>query len=633
MELKQILVKYWGYAGFRPLQEDIIRSVLKGNDTLALLPTGGGKSICYQIPALATDGICLVVSPLIALMRDQVERLNKMGIKAFAVFSGMHYNEIEIALNNAMYGGAKFLYVSPERLSTPNFREALKQMKVNLLAVDEAHCISQWGYDFRPPYLKIAEIRTILPDVPILAVTASATPGVVDDIQEKLLFKNKNVLRKSFERKNLIFMVFEEEDKLSRLVRILNRTKGSGIVYIRNRRKTYEIARHLSKNNISADYYHAGLDAKKREQRQKRWMAGEQRIMVATNAFGLGIDKPDVRIVVHMDITDSIESYFQEAGRAGRDSKKSYAVLLYQKSDIINAENQLQISFPEIETIKAVYQALGNYFRLALGSGKNISFDFDIIDFSFQYGFKPITIYNSLKFLEKEGYLILSEGVHFPPKLHFNISSDDVYKFRVENVRFDGFIKIILRSYSDLFTHYVKINENEIAKRCELKPEQVTGILEHLHKIGIITYTPSKNKPQLTFTEERLDSKDLYISDENYALRKKAAFERLNTVEKYISSTNKCRSLFLLSYFGETETKRCGNCDVCIRRNKIELSEMEFDVVLEHIKPLLKQQPQSIDDIVASVKKVNEDKVMRVLRWLLDNDKIKYTKDKKIIWN
>ena len=606
--------------------------MLQGRDTLALMPTGGGKSICYQVPALARDGVCLVVSPLIALMKDQVDQLNAKKIKAFAIYSGMHYNEIEVALNNAVYGDAKLLYVSPERLATPHFREVLQQMNVNLLAVDEAHCISQWGYDFRPPYLRIAEIRSIIPEVPVLAVTASATPDVVDDIQEKLQFKEKHLIRQSFERENLAYVVLHDENKNGRVVNMFKKVAGSAIVYAGTRRRTYEFARLLQKNGISADHYHAGLSTKERSNKQQNWMKGTTRVMVATNAFGMGIDKPDVRIVAHIDLPGSIEAYFQEAGRAGRDLKKSWAVLLYHDADLLDIEKQFDSSFPEMETIRRVYQALGNYLKLAVGSGENMSFDFEIADFSHQYGFDPLIAYNALKFLEKEGYLILSEGVHNPPKIHFRLHGEDLYRFRVEHPKLDGFVKLLLRLYTGLFSEYKKISLKEISKKSSISPEEAAKKLIELDHFEVLNYIPPKNKPQLIMTIERIDAKDLFISKENYALRKKSARKRLNALKGYLESTRTCRSIFLLKYFGESDDQRCGQCDVCLERNKAQLSKLEFDNILTQIKPLLKESPQKPEYLINSIKNTNPDKCRRVIEWLLDNDKITYTPDKELIW-
>ncbi len=614
------------------MQEDIIRSVIAGQDTLALMPTGGGKSLCYQIPALALEGVCIVVSPLIALMKDQVDQLKSRKIKAFAIYSGMHYNEIELALNNVMYGDARLLYVSPERLATPQFREVLQHINVNLLAVDEAHCISQWGYDFRPPYLQIAEIRQMIPLVPVLAVTASATPDVVVDIQEKLEFKSPHLIRQSFERENLAYMVLHEESKNTRLVKMLQRVPGTAIVYAGTRRRTYDIARHLIKNGISADYYHAGLNNKERDQRQKRWMSGQVRVIVATNAFGMGIDKADVRLVAHVDLPGSIEAYFQEAGRAGRDLKKSFAVLLYQDSDLLDAEKQFLSSFPDMDTIRRTYQALGNYLRLALGSGQNMSFDFDITDFSRQYDFEPVIAFNALKFLEKEGYLILTDGVNNPAKIHFTLRDEKLYRYRVEHPKHDAFVKLLLRIYTGLFSQYVKISLKELANKTKLDSDKVNSLLTQLDQQEVINYIPAKSKPQIILTIERIDAKDLHISKANYDQRKKTARQRLDSLKEYVSGQRICRSTFLLSYFGEEVGRRCGQCDVCIERNKANTSKLEFDKIIEKIKPLLTERAWKPDELVESVSNVNSQKTQDVIEWLLDNNKIDYTPDKKIFW-
>jgi len=614
------------------MQEDIIRSVMEGKDTLALLPTGGGKSVCYQVPALAMEGVCIVVSPLIALMKDQVDQLKARKIKAFAIYSGMHFNEIELALNNVVYGEAKLLYISPERLATRQFREVLQYMKINLIAVDEAHCISQWGYDFRPPYLKIAEIRSLLPQVPMLAVTASATPEVVDDIQDKLEFKEKNIIRQSFERENLAYVVLHEENKNGRIINMFKKVPGSAIVYAGTRRRTYDVARLLIKNGISADHYHAGLSNTEREQKQKNWMIGKTRVIVATNAFGMGIDKPDVRLVVHVDLPGSPEAYFQEAGRAGRDLKKSWAAILYQDADILDAEKQFENSFPVIEEIRRIYQALGNYLKLALGSGQNMSFDFDIADFSHQYSFEPLVAYSALKFLEKEGYLILTDGVHNPPKIHFKLQGEDLYRFRVEHPKLDGFVKLILRLYTGLFSQFVKISLKELSNKSKLTTEKVNNLLEQLDQQEVITYIPPKNKPQIILTIERLDAKDLYLAKENYTTRKQIARKRLDTLKEYLTTKRTCRSLFLLSYFGETGKQRCGQCDVCLERNKAQISKVEFDGILIQIKPLLIEQPIKPEDLMQAIDNTNIEKSRRVIEWLLDNDKVYYTPDKKLFW-
>lgn len=632
MTIHQILIKHWGYSTFRPMQEEIINSVISGKDTLALLPTGGGKSLCFQVPAMLKDGICVVISPLIALMKDQVENLKKRGINAVAVYSGMHYSEIEIALDNCIYSDIKFLYISPERLESEFTKLRLRKMKINLFAVDEAHCISQWGYDFRPPYLRISEIRHFFPNVPVLALTATATPNVVKDIQEKLLFKTTNVFQKSFERKNLIYAVIKEEDKLNRLIKIANKVKGVGIIYVRNRKKTKEIADFLEKNKISATNYHAGLDQKTRDFRQDLWMQEKKRIIVATNAFGMGIDKPNVRFVVHYDLPDCLENYFQEAGRGGRDEIKSYAILLYNQSDILDIQTNFENSYPELNDIKNIYNSLGNYFNLAVGCGKDISFDFDINDFCNNYKLRPITVFSALKFLEKAGYIFSNEALLNPSRLHFNIGREELYRFQVKNPQYDDFIKVILRSYGGVFSDFVNINESEIAKRADISKEKTMELLSMLSKFNILNYIPQSNKPQIIYPTERVDIKDIRISKEIYLDQKNLAKSRLEEVIHYVSSFTKCRSLLLLSYFGETNAKRCGSCDVCLERNKLELSELEFDIVLKQIKPFITDNAHSIDEIVNHVKEVKEEKVIKVINWLIDNEKICYTDNNYLIW-
>lgn len=632
MTINQILLKYWGYSKFRSLQEDIINSVLDGKDTLALLPTGGGKSICYQIPALAKEGICIVVSPLIALMKDQVENLRKRNIKAIAIYSGMNKSEIDISLDNAAYGDYKFLYVSPERLETELFIERLRKMKVNLIAVDEAHCISQWGYDFRPPYLNIAKIREIKPNVPVLALTATATQEVVDDIQDKLKFKSINVFRKSFERKNIIYYVIKEENKLQRLLKLINNIKGSGIVYVRNRRKTKEISIFLEKNKVSADYYHAGLEPQVRDKKQNAWMNGYKKVIVSTNAFGMGIDKPDVRFVVHMDIPDSIEAYFQEAGRAGRDEQKAYAVLLFENSDIIDLDKNLENSFPPIIDIKKIYGLLCNFFQIPVGSGKDSIYDFNLNQFSENYNLSPIIVYNSIKLLEKEGILMMSEGFSSFSKIHFKVNKDDLYRFQVEKEAYDGFIKTILRLYGGIFNDFIKIDEQGIANKTNLKKEDVVKILKKLDTFNILTYIASTNSPQISFIQPRLNDNDILLSDENYKTRKSNYIKQINAIKEYALSQAKCRSQQLLEYFGDMSAKRCGNCDVCKERNKLELSEYEFDIVLKQIKPLLQSKTCTIEELAAELPGIEDDNIIKVIQYLLDNDKVTVDKDKMLKW-
>ncbi|MCK5078582.1 MAG: RecQ family ATP-dependent DNA helicase [Bacteroidales bacterium] len=622
MEIHNILVKYWGYSSFRPMQEDIIQSVLDGRDTLALLPTGGGKSICYQVPALAMEGICVVISPLIALMKDQVENLKDRGIKAAAVHSGMHPREIDIAINNSVFGDLKFLYVSPERLKSPSFRQNLNSMNICLLAVDEAHCISQWGYDFRPPYLNIAEIRPLINNAPVLALTATATNEVIVDIQEKLEFREKHVLRKSFERKNLSYVVFHEEDKGGRLLKIVGNVKGSGIVYVRNRRKCREVSDFLNNNGIKATFYHAGLEARTREYRQDEWMKDKKQVIVATNAFGMGIDKPSVRFVVHFDLPDSTEAYFQEAGRAGRDGKRAYAVQLYEEADIRNAKQNLAVSFPEAEVIRSIYNAIGNYYQIPLGGGKDQQFDFDLQDFSTRYRMNTASVFSALKILEKEGYILLGSELENPSKIMFSIEHNELYTFQVENPGYDPFIKLLLRSYGGIFTEFVRINEKELARRADTTDEKIRSALAKMQKMGLLIYIPATSSPQLLMVSNRIDSKAMNLSGENYSKRKKAALKRMQSVLDYIQSSNHCRSQMLLKYFGETGAQRCGLCDVCLDRNKINVSEMEFNEILEKIKPSLKEKPQALNELLFIAKEFPEDKVINVVMWLVDNEKV-----------
>ena len=632
LTIHQILLKYWGYSSFRPLQEEIIQSVLGGRDTLALLPTGGGKSLCFQVPALARDGLCLVISPLIALMKDQVDNLKKRGIRAAALHSGMHPDEIRIILDNCRYGNIKLLYVSPERLTTGTLLEAMRRLDISLIAVDEAHCVSQWGYDFRPPYLQIAGIRPLVPGTPLLALTATATPGVVKDIQKRLEFRQENIFRKSFERKNLTYLVLKEEDKLKRLVKILTKVRGSGIVYVRNRRHTKEIAEHLLKNRISAGYYHAGLDPRTRQQRQNAWISEEVRIIVATNAFGMGIDKPNVRVVVHLDLPDSIEAYFQEAGRGGRDEKRAYAVLLYEKADILDSRHNLALSYPGLKVIRSVYQALGNHFQLPVGMGKDLQFDFDLAEFSEQYNFQPVVVFNCLKFLEKEGFVMMSEGLHQPSKVYIKADKEELYRFQVEHEPFDLFIKTMLRSYSGILSDFISFNEAELARRCNLGREKVIGNLNYLSKLHILDYIPQNDLPRIIYMQERVDTRDLTISPENYNDRLREAEMRLEKMIGYAEASGKCRSQELLAYFGETGAKRCGKCDACIERNKIGLNEMEFDTIVGIIKPLLKASPRTMEELIAESDTVREDKVIRAVQWLLDNNKIRLDSDRKFTW-
>jgi len=629
---QQILIRYWGYPDFRAVQEDIIKSVAAGHDTLGLLPTGGGKSLTFQVPTRAGEGLCLVVTPLIALMMDQVEKLIQKGIRAMALHSGLSREEIDIGLNNAIYGNYKFLYVSPERLTTDIFRIRLPQMNLSLVTVDEAHCISQWGYDFRPSYLKIAELREIIPEIPFLALTATATGKVIEDIQEKLKFRKKNVLRASFQRKNLVYTVKDVEDKESYLLDLLNQLNGSGIVYARSRKKTRDLANYLRQEKISCDYYHAGLAQESRSRKQSEWMTGHTRVIIATNAFGMGIDKPDVRFVIHMDIPDSIESYFQEAGRAGRDSKTAHAVLLYSPSDKKSVEQRVRMNYPEIDEIKQIYRAIGNYYQIPVGTARNQVFDFNVADFAARYKLSIITIYSSLKFMQMEGYMEITEEIYNPSKLKFLISRDELYKFQIANVDFDAFIKLILRTYTGLFTDYVTIYEESLANQAKVKPELIIQYLKRLSSMGIIRYIPQKKTPVIIFTEERLDIKSLHISKEHYLDRKREYIDRLETLMEYASGRNRCRSLFLLAYFGEKGEDKCGQCDVCMQDQELDVNKYEFDRAVEEARKLLRNKPLFLDELVKGLVLPREKSII-VIRWLLDHNKILMGLDERLSWN
>lgn len=612
-----MLKQYWGYDAFRPLQEEIIRSVLAGKDTLALMPTGGGKSICFQVPTLCQEGICIVVSPLIALMKDQVFNLRERNIAAAAVYSGMHPKEIDRTLDNCIYGNVKLLYLSPERLVTDLARERISRMNVNLLAVDEAHCISQWGYDFRPPYLEIANIREILPDVPILALTATATPEVVDDIQERLEFKQKNVFQKSFARDNLAYIVLEEEGKMEKLLDILQKTKGSGIVYVRNRRKTKEIAQFLRQKGIAADYYHAGLQPEERSQKQDAWIADQTRIMVSTNAFGMGIDKPDVRVVVHMGLPDSLEAYFQEAGRAGRDGKKSYAVLLYNQSDRLGLEKNYELAFPEMDEIRRVYHALGSYFQLAIGAGAGRSFDFDIVEFAKNFQLQPVQTLHALKTLETAGWLALSEAVYTPASLKIIVSKESLYDYQLRNPQFDLLLKTILRSYQGASTHFVHVRESQLAGFLRKSRAEISQALSHLHKDRIIEYLPQSDKPQLMFLRDRVDADGLTIDHKMYEFRRKRHWERIQRAIAYAENPI-CRSQQLLAYFGETEAEPCGICDVCLGRKKGDLSNADFDATKAKIQAYLADEGATLEALAAHFSSTQQERLVKVLEYLMD---------------
>lgn len=619
----KILGKYWGYPAFRPLQEDIIHSVAAGRDTLGLMPTGGGKSITFQVPAMAMEGICLVVTPLIALMKDQVDNLRRIGIKATAVYSGMSREEIITQLENCIFGDYKFLYVSPERLGTELFRAKLQAMKVCLLVIDESHCISQWGYDFRPSYLCIADIRELLPGIPVLALTATATPEVVTDIQDKLHFRKKNVFQKSFLRKNLAYIVRKTEDKLPMLVHILQKVPGTAIVYVRNRKRTKEIAAVLTEAGIVADYYHAGLNREEKTRRQNRWKNNECRVIVSTNAFGMGIDKPDVRVVVHLDMPGSLEEYYQEAGRAGRDGQKAYAVVLCAGTDQAKLKKRLTDEFPERAFISRVYEALGNYFQIAAGYGLETIHDFSLNDFCSVFKFPILPTHHALKILELSGYIEYTEEMDNASRLFFRATRDELYRYLHQDKLTDEVIQVILRSYTGLFADYVFINEGLIATRAGVSQDQVYGILAGLSKFRIVNYIPHKKTPLIIFTRTREEVKYLVIPRTAYEERKSRAEKRIEKVLDYLNEERICRSRLLLSYFGETGAGDCACCDVCLAKNDSGLSNRDFNRLRQALIALLSDEAYQagieIQELTGHLPFPAQD-CIRVIRFLAEED-------------
>lgn len=565
----EILKKYWNFPSFRVNQEEIINAVLEQKDTLALLPTGGGKSICYQVPALIKDGICIVVSPLISLMKDQVENIKKKKIKAVAITSELNYRELDIALTNCIFGNYKFLYLSPERLQNELVLNKISEMNINLIAVDEAHCISEWGHDFRPSYRNISEIRNIFPNTPILALTATATPIVSKDIQENLQFKIKNLIQSSFTRKNLSYLVIKEQDKKNKLINILNKVKGSAIVYVKSRKDSVEISKILTDNKISSNYYHAGIKISERNRRQDSWKKSDTRVIVATNAFGMGIDKPDVRLVIHYHIPSTIESYFQETGRAGRDEQNAYAVLLYNNTDIKYLRDLVELHFPTIDEIKITYQKLADYFQLAIHNGKDESFDFDLLEFCTKNKINSLKTYNVLKYLEKENYLKLSNIQNNRSRICFTINHTELIRFQSSNKVFTPIIKLLLRSYSGLFDNEININENILAARLKTTENKISESLLRLEKLEVLNYIPKKQGTQILYIQNRVENKYLVLSEEKLLERRNSEIQRMNFILNYSGQKTNCRTKILLSYFGEEQKEACGKCDVCRNNNKL----------------------------------------------------------------
>jgi ATP-dependent DNA helicase RecQ len=627
----QLLKKYWGHNQFRPLQEDIIKSVLNGHDTLALLPTGGGKSICFQIPALASEGMCLVISPLVALMKDQVENLKSKGISACLLYSGLSRREIYFELENCLNNKYKFLYVSPERLSNDEFLGYLKNMNLNLIAVDEAHCISQWGYDFRPEYLKINAIRPLF-KVPVIALTASATAMVVNDIAEKLNFKNREaIFRRSFYRPNLNYLVLNEPNKTNRIFNICSKTKGTGLIYVRNRKKTSEISKALNNSGIKADYYHAGLSIEIRTRKQQSWKTGETRIMVCTNAFGMGIDKPDVRFVIHYEMPDGLESYYQEAGRAGRDEKESYCILLYDINDGIEAQNKLLMQYPSKEYIEQVYQSLCNYFQIGMHSGKGTDHPFELSDFCEKFNLRPSTVFSTLEILHKSEYILFSQGVEKPSRVRVLVNNIELYDFQIKNPSLDDFIKTLLRSYGgSLFDNYVKIDEYVLAKRLKTQANLVTQTLKRLHQLNIIEFHERSDLPQITYLHERFPQTG--ISLEQLEQSKERSLERLRALTLYCETGIKCRSLQILHYFDETSDEICGKCDVCRKLKKEELEIELFEKLVGFLKNELLDKMQSTEELCNKIGLQNEKKLIKVIRWLLDEGHLKMLDNQTLVW-
>ena len=621
-DYRKILKQYWGYDNFRGIQEDIIRSIGEGRDTLGLMPTGGGKSITFQVPALAQEGLCLVITPLIALMKDQVRNLRERGIKATAIYSGMTREEIVIALENCIFGNYKFLYVSPERLDTEIFQIKHRSMHVSLITVDESHCISQWGYDFRPAYLKIADIRQLLPGVPVIALTATATPEVVSDIQQRLQFRQENVFRMSFERKNLAYVVRHTEDKESELLHILQRVNGSGIVYTRNRKKTKEISLFLNRNHITATFYHAGLNDETKDSQQKAWLKGEFRVMVATNAFGMGIDKPDVRVVIHADVPDSPEAYFQEAGRAGRDGMKAYAVLLFCARDKITLKQRVSDTFPEKSYIRKIYEDINFYYQMAMGDGRGCTFAFNIDEFCRNFKHFPVQTDSALKILTRAGYLEYTDEQDNASRIMFTITKEELYRIREQSEDTEKLIRILLRSYTGLFTDYAYISEDNLSTRSGLSKQQIYETLLSLSRQHILHYIPAKKTPYIIYTRERQETERVYLSKEVYEDRKESYVQRINAMIEYAESENRCRSRMLLRYFGEKNEHNCGQCDVCLQQHQSGLKSGEFEAISQQLQALLKENPLSLQEIKDKMQ-VPENHLMKVVSYLVSEEIIR----------
>lgn len=617
-----IIKQFWGYSSFLGEQEKIIQSVLDGKDTLALLPTGGGKSICFQVPALMKDGLCLVISPLIALMKDQVENLQKRGIAALSLHSGLTFYEVKKALQDAASGDYKFLYLSPERLETTLFKEYLHSLNISLIAVDEAHCVSQWGYDFRPPYLRIANLRDELPHVPVLALTASATTIVQNDIVEKLRFNKPNIFRQSFERNNLSYSVFKIDSKINKAIEIINNVKGSGIVYCRNRKQTKNVAHLLSLQNISADFYHAGLAQHERSNKQNAWINNQTRIMVCTNAFGMGIDKPDVRTVIHYDTPDCLENYYQEAGRAGRDGKKSYAVLLYQTQDAVELEGLPDLRFPSIPEIRKVYQSIADYLQIPIGLGEGNYYDFDLIEFVKKFNLDLFLVINVLKVLEQEGHLTFTENIFLPSQVQFTADKNALNTVEKTHPQIDAVMKCLLRTYEGIYDNRVSINEKQMAKLVRLPYEKVYADLDQLNSLHIIEYLPQKETPQIHFLYNRAPAQSLHINHHAYFQRKQLYTARVETMLKYLQANKECRSKYISTYFGDTAAKDCGICDNCLNKKSAELTQDDFKKIEQSIYQHIPEQGIPVKELLLHLKEIKKENVWKVIEFLQSEKKI-----------
>jgi ATP-dependent DNA helicase RecQ len=609
------------------MQEDIVTSVLKGQDTLALLPTGGGKSVCFQVPGILLEGICIVITPLIALMKDQVSQLKQRGIEAVSIHSGMTRQQVDILLDNCIHGRVKFLYVSPERLQTELFTARVKQMKVGLIAVDEAHCISQWGYDFRPPYLQIAALREIVSDVTVVALTASATEIVCEDIKSRLAFRPGWALfKKSFARENLSFVVRKSENKEKKVLEILQKVKGPAIIYVRSRKATQEIAESLQNRKISASFYHAGLNFEERSKRQDQWIQNKSRVMVATNAFGMGIDKPDVRIVIHLDLPENLESYYQEAGRAGRDGLRAYAVMIYQDADVSNLELKTEQSHPSPEVLKKVYQALANQYQLAVGSGVGESFDFDLHEFTDRFSLATGEVYVALKKLEEEGIIQFNESFYSPSQIHLAFDKTKLYEFQVANGQFDPVIKMMLRLYGgELFSDFVKISESYLSRGLNISTKEMIKILKHLHELRVLIYQPMKEKPQITFVIPRQDADRLPLNIQRMAARKKLLIEKMKAMITYATTQYRCRMQVVQEYFNEVTFDTCGICDVCIEKRKKE-NERAFDELRTEVLSMLRQGSQTIETLEERIAPRDHELFVDVIREMVDDGELQYDK-------